>query len=91
MNHPAGSITIADVGARWGAAEAWFRLPGLARLIGFEPDVEECAQLNRQAGPHERYYPVALGNVNGPKTLWAWPLTRWTRTTSSGTSMRSGT
>ena len=69
MNLPLGSITIADVGARWGATEAWFRLPGLARLIGFEPDAEECAQLNRQAGPHERFYPVALGKINGEATL----------------------
>jgi len=69
MNHSAGSITIVDVGARWGAAEAWFRLPGLARLIAFEPDAEECAQLIRQAGPDECYYPVALGKINGEAML----------------------
>jgi FkbM family methyltransferase len=64
------AIIIADVGARWGSTEAWFRKVGPAKLLGFEPDAEECAKLNQQAGPNERYYPVALGDRNGSATLY---------------------
>lgn len=64
------AITIADVGARWGSTEAWFRRAGPARLLGFEPDAAECAKLNLQAAPNERYYPVALGDSNGTATLY---------------------
>ena len=66
----AGAATIADVGARWGAADAWFRMRPLARLIGFEPDPVECARLNAAAeSGQERFYPVALGGVDGSGTL----------------------
>jgi FkbM family methyltransferase len=66
----AGAATIADVGARWGAADSWFRMRPLARLIGFEPDPVECARLNEAAATsQERFYPVALGGVDGTGTL----------------------
>jgi FkbM family methyltransferase len=65
--------TVVDVGARWGMQDAWYRIPPLARLVGFEPDQEECARLNRQARQHgeidHRYVPKALGSHTGPATL----------------------
>ena len=65
-----GGLTVADVGARWGAAESWFRLKPLARLVGFEPDPAECARLNALADPAaERVHPTALGRHDGPGTL----------------------
>jgi len=65
-----GAITVADVGARWGAADAWFRLKPLARMVGFEPDPAECQRLNTLCDPNsERFYPVALGKVNGQGLL----------------------
>ena len=66
-----GGITIADVGARWGAADAWFRLKPLAKLIGFDADPVECARLNTEGDPAaEHFYPVALGRSDGPATLY---------------------
>jgi len=65
-----GSVTVIDVGARWGAADAWWRLDPLARLIGFDADEVECARLAREAGSQmQRYVPVALGAVSGSATL----------------------
>ena len=67
---PAG-ITVADIGARWGAADAWFRLKPLARLIGFEADPIECARLNSHADSAlEKHFPLALGRTDGPGTLY---------------------
>jgi hypothetical protein len=40
------SAIVLDAGARWGAEKAWWRLPPLAKLIGFEPDASECERLN---------------------------------------------
>ena len=53
--------TVLDVGARWGTSGAWYRLSPLAKVVGFEPDAEECARLNRTASPYERFVPIALG------------------------------
>ncbi len=65
----ARSTAVLDVGARWGAAGAWYRLDPLAELCGFEPDAAECARINAAAGPGERFFPVALGAQAGPATL----------------------
>ncbi|MBM4226148.1 MAG: FkbM family methyltransferase [Gammaproteobacteria bacterium] len=35
---------------------------GLGRLTGFEPQADICAQLQRDAGSHERYLPYAIGD-----------------------------
>ncbi len=66
-----GTTTVLDVGARWGAGGVWWRLDPLAKLVGFDPDPEECARLNAQlpAGSRERFVPVALGKEPGPATL----------------------
>lgn len=66
---PGLAINIADVGARWGSTGAWYRVPPLGKVCGFEPDEAECARLNELAGPNERYFPVALGASNGDAEL----------------------
>lgn len=64
------AMSIVDVGARWGASQAWFRLKPLAKLYGFEPDPVECARLNQRAEPgQEEFVPLALGRENGTGTL----------------------
>lgn len=35
---------------------------GLARVVGFEPDPDGLAELNRKKGPHETYLPHAVGD-----------------------------
>ncbi len=35
---------------------------GLCRVTGFEPQAGICAQLQSDAGPHERYLPYAIGD-----------------------------
>jgi len=42
---------------------------GAVRLIGFEPQREALAELNRIKGPHEVYYPYAVGD-GAPATLY---------------------
>lgn len=66
-----GATTVLDIGARWGAGGVWWRLDPVARLVGFDPDPDECARLNAQLpeGALERFVPVALGRVPGPATL----------------------
>ena len=58
-------VVVVDVGARWGAAERWRSLGSDLRVIGFDPDAEECARLNdlaQQRGDEaSTYVPVALG------------------------------
>lgn len=65
----ARSITVLDVGARWGNAGAWWRLEPLAKMVGFEPDHVECARLNATAEAGCRFEPVALASVDGKATL----------------------
>ncbi len=67
------AATVIDVGARWGMDDAWYRMPPLAKLVGFEPDPEECARLNRavreRGDTHHYYVPRALGRQVGTATL----------------------
>lgn len=61
----APTIRILDVGAlSVGGQDAWAPLvdSGAARLLGFEPQAEACAQCNAAAGPYRRYLPLALGD-----------------------------
>lgn len=66
------SAVVLDVGARWGAQGAWWSIPPLGRLIGFEPDEEECARLQAAAPPgsEQRFVPVALGRTQAEATLY---------------------
>ena len=67
----ARSVVALDVGGRWGAADAWWALSPLARIVGFEPDAEECARVNAALDPEsgQRYVPLALGRTNGQAVL----------------------
>ena len=47
----ADKMVVVDVGARGGFSPAWDVLQDQVRLIGFEPDTEECDRLNADAGP----------------------------------------
>ena len=45
--HLPDRIVFVDAGARWGFAERWVDLAPHIRLIGFEPDPDECSRLTR--------------------------------------------
>jgi len=66
----AHSVTILDAGARWGVGTPWYLIPPLARVVGFDPDEDECRRLNATAEPGHRYVPVALGARDGTGTLY---------------------
>lgn len=65
-----GACWVADVGARWGGAKAWWDLAPLANHLGFEPDAKECDRLNAISGKHARYVPVGLGARSGRADLY---------------------
>ncbi|MEA2844479.1 MAG: hypothetical protein QOJ69_2150 [Actinomycetota bacterium] len=64
-------LTVVDVGCRWGPQAVWLELPG-ARVIGFDPDEDECRRLTELAGgsPAARFVPVTLGAEPGPAVLY---------------------
>ncbi|MEN9727602.1 MAG: hypothetical protein RL434_1968 [Pseudomonadota bacterium] len=58
-------LEVVDIGANPVESDqpyASLLAAGLCRLTGFEPQAEICAQLQRDAGPHERYLPYAVGD-----------------------------
>ena len=58
-------INIVDIGANpYGDAPIYKPLldGGLARLVGFEPDAQAFAQLQKIKKPHETYLPYAIGD-----------------------------
>lgn len=64
-------LVVVDVGARWGAGERWRQYGPNVRVVGFDPDDDECARLTAMEPPDGvvRYVPAALGPVTGPATL----------------------
>ena len=67
-------LTCLDVGARRGFTDDLLPIAGAVEAVGFEPDPEECADLNTRATSQLhpwrslRYVPVALG-PSGSRTL----------------------
>jgi len=61
-------LVVADIGARWGAADRWRPFGPRVRVVGFDPDPEECRRL-QDLEPEVRYVPVALGDRHGTATL----------------------
>ena len=62
---PGRRTTIVDVGANPIDGDPPYKAmlaAGLCEVIGFEPQAEALARLERQKGPHERYLPYALGD-----------------------------
>ena len=64
-------LVVVDVGARWGAGERWRRFGPRVRVVGFDPDAEECERL-AAAEPDDgmvTYVAAALGARVGTATL----------------------
>jgi hypothetical protein len=66
------ATTVVDVGARWGAREAWWCLHPLASLVGFEPDPGECQRLNQlaQDAKAEQYVAAAAIPTGSGRLFW---------------------
>ena len=62
-------LVVVDVGARWGAGERWRPFGSRVRVIGFDPDEEECARLAAKE-PDVIYESSALGSRSGRTTLY---------------------
>ena len=64
-------LVAIDVGCRDAEAANWLPFEPNVQLIGFEPDPEECARLQREMkGPADRrFVPVALGARPGEAVL----------------------
>lgn len=58
-------IVLIDVGARGGIAQKWGPLHSMMKVIGFEPDENECKRLNETAADNQVYLPIALFNRKG--------------------------
>ena len=65
-------LTVVDVGCRWGFADRWLRFGDRARVIGFDPDVEECRRLEDRYRdqPWISLVPEGLGAEPGTATLY---------------------
>jgi FkbM family methyltransferase len=64
-------LTVADVGARLGYESHWTHFGDQVRMIGFEPDPEECEKVNRElGGSGHRCYPVALHRSRARRTFY---------------------
>ncbi len=64
-------LSIADVGCRWGFAEAWERLGEDVRVVGFDPDEQECARLRSRyaAAGNIEIVAEALAAQAGPRSI----------------------
>ena len=65
-------LVVVDVGARFGVVERWRRFAPHVRVVGFEPDEEECRQLSVRegGGGTVSFVPAALGPRSGTATLY---------------------
>ena len=62
---PLPVIRVLDVGAMIGGVDVYesLRGAGIAQVVGFEPQAEECAKLNAQHGARgDRYLPYFIGD-----------------------------
>jgi FkbM family methyltransferase len=62
-------LVVVDVGARWGASDRWRPFGPRVKVVGFDPDEEECARLAANE-PDVTYVPLALGAKTGRATLY---------------------
>lgn len=64
------SIVALDVGARAGHDPQWWFLRRFMRVVGFEPDKEECERLNTASDESEKFYPLAMSYDSGLQVLF---------------------
>lgn len=62
-------LTLVDVGASGGIPSEWDALGDAIRVIGFEPDAEECRRLNEGSERERIYFPIALYDRKGTFTF----------------------
>lgn len=62
-------LVVVDVGARWGASDRWRQFGPRVKVVGFDPDEQECARL-AAIEPDVTYVPLALGAKVGHATLY---------------------
>lgn len=56
-----GHLTYMDIGARGELEEPWSLMPKPAlKVVGFEPDPEECGKLNEKSDTGREYIPAAV-------------------------------
>lgn len=58
-------IVLIDIGARGGIAQKWEPFRSSIKVIGFEPDENECRRLNETVENNRIYLPIALFNKKG--------------------------
>jgi len=65
-------LTIIDIGARGGPQKRWKEILRQvpSRLIGFEPDQEECVALNEQTPDSHLFIPAALSSEDGKRIFY---------------------
>lgn len=59
-----------DIGARGGADPLWMFYGDQVKIIGFEPDAQECQRLNKQAAPNQQFFPYMLYKQKESKTFY---------------------
>jgi FkbM family methyltransferase len=64
------SLGLIDVGARWGIEPKWRALADISRILGFEPDAEECDRLNSGSEQNVQYLPFGLAEETGEYSLY---------------------
>jgi FkbM family methyltransferase len=62
-------FVLMDIGARDGVLPQWKPIADMARIIGFEPDEEECARLNKKNSGVE-FVPSALASGPGQRPFY---------------------
>src|SRR5437867_1688092 len=62
-------FVMMDIGARDGILPQWKPIANLARVVGFEPDEEECKRLNA-ANTGVEFLPFALHSIPGERTFY---------------------
>ena len=73
INPTINSISLIDVGARWGQQRPWNRFPNqYLSYYGFDADAEECQRLSKIKSPLNSivYFPNALFDKDSVETLY---------------------
>ena len=58
-------VMLVDVGARGGIHPRWELIRESIKVLGFEPDLEECKRLNEEFKKNHAYLPIVLHNRSG--------------------------